>query len=342
VISSLFIFGLEEGWETGDCIYFAVVTLTTAGLGDFVPTSAANKMICSMFIYFGVACIGLLLGTYIAGMMDDRARRDRQQKLIESCPNCARLKTIRESAIRAQGRYSLSTPSPRESFGLQKFSSERQVDIHSDHTARYNHPHRHASKDGSRHEASRSSLPPPPPLKAGREALGFSNFAGKASLRTSPASSDSRSESNYLLGSPVTRNILGRQGHTRHNSIDFTSPSLSAAGTPSVRRASHDNIGATTISEKGPVEPASQPAHHWTDEDDQSSTDGDSVSTTDEIVDEATLRVKTIKYVFLTLRQALVNSMVIIAVGCLGFWFIEGFSLVDSWYFTTVFLTTVG
>lgn len=32
VTCSLFIFGLEEGWKPLDCIYFAVITLTTAGL----------------------------------------------------------------------------------------------------------------------------------------------------------------------------------------------------------------------------------------------------------------------------------------------------------------------
>jgi hypothetical protein len=46
---------------TTGCIYFAVVTLTTAGLGDFVPTTDANKIIAP-FSSFGVACIGLLLG----------------------------------------------------------------------------------------------------------------------------------------------------------------------------------------------------------------------------------------------------------------------------------------
>jgi len=76
------------------------------------------------------------------------------------------------------------------------------------------------------------------------------------------------------------------------------------------------------------------------EEDDDYSDSSSSVSTVDEILDDRTAKLKAAKYVFLTLRQALVNSMVIISVGCLGFWFIEGFSLVDSWYFTTVLLTT--
>jgi hypothetical protein len=51
VIASLFIFGLEEGWEPLDCIYFAVVTLTTAGLGDFVPTTREQNYLLH-FSYF--------------------------------------------------------------------------------------------------------------------------------------------------------------------------------------------------------------------------------------------------------------------------------------------------
>jgi hypothetical protein len=67
-ISSLFFlfFGLEKDGTAG--LYFAVVTLTTAGLGDFVPTTDANKIICSIHL-FGVACNGLLLGLYIVGML---------------------------------------------------------------------------------------------------------------------------------------------------------------------------------------------------------------------------------------------------------------------------------
>jgi hypothetical protein len=59
-------------------------------------------------------------------------------------------------------------------------------------------------------------------------------------------------------------------------------------------------------------------------------------------MDDKTFQMRAAKYVFLTIRQALVNSLVIIAFGCLGFWFIEGFPVIDSWYFTTVLLTTTG
>jgi hypothetical protein len=53
-------------------------------------------------------------------------------------------------------------------------------------------------------------------------------------------------------------------------------------------------------------------------------------------------RLKAVKYIVLTLNRALLNSLPIIFIGSTGFYFIEGMSLVDSFYFTTVLLTTVG
>ena len=52
--------------------------------------------------------------------------------------------------------------------------------------------------------------------------------------------------------------------------------------------------------------------------------------------------VKTAKYVFLTLKQAVANSVLIIAIGSVGFYYIERMTAINAFYFTTVLLTTVG
>jgi len=53
-------------------------------------------------------------------------------------------------------------------------------------------------------------------------------------------------------------------------------------------------------------------------------------------------RVKAAKYVFLTMKQAVANTALIIVVGMIGFYYIERLTLVDAFYFTMVLLTAVG
>ena len=77
------------------------------------------------------------------------------------------------------------------------------------------------------------------------------------------------------------------------------------------------------------------------DEYSMDSSDSGSTSSSDDVREAEYNNLKNAKYIFLTLREALINSMVIIAFGCLGFCLIENFSVIDSWYFTTVLLTTV-
>jgi hypothetical protein len=72
------------------------------------------------------------------------------------------------------------------------------------------------------------------------------------------------------------------------------------------------------------------------------STETESSMQSDVTLDETARRIKTAKYVLLTLKQALMNSVLIILIGGLGFFTIEGMGAVDSFYFTTVLLTTVG
>jgi hypothetical protein len=60
------------------------------------PTSPQAKLICSIFIYFGVACIGLLLGSLLASSLDDESRRAAQEQLADNCLNCQRLGLIHD------------------------------------------------------------------------------------------------------------------------------------------------------------------------------------------------------------------------------------------------------
>lgn len=362
-----------------------MITLTTAGLGDYVPTTDANKIICSIFIYFGVACIGLLLGSYIANMLDDKAYRDAKRKQIDSCPNCARLMSATNALENhpSPGKKSSSTIStgPRQpmikspihlsmrDIGQKEPQNTVYVPRHhqqrsetspllkyiSPKTPRSNENLNTSSEMPTISESARMdaaavaadgvspSIPPPPtPVSA---------YGSNASSASNP----------NVLGSPVTRRILGRQKHTRHQSFDVSS----ASWNPNLRKFSAELPAALTpptISENVPLSAPNSapnaappvPFHSHSqgpsslkgaafipddtyDSEDDSSFDSsdESTATIDDIVDEKASKIKAAKYVFLTLKQALVNSMVIIAVGCCGFVLCEEFNIVDSWYFVS-------
>ena len=364
-----------------------MITLTTAGLGDYVPTTDANKIICSIFIYFGVACIGLLLGSYIASMLDDRAYRDAKRNQMNSCPNCARINSIKEATgdipSSRKSVASMSTGNRSNPIHL----SLRNINVSEGRSSAVYVPRHHQNRignDGSFQlggadaapnptetmpvieeqtqsneefahdmpaideqtglDEAHSSIPPPPPVMSE-----YTNSAPDANQN--------------ILGSPMTRQILGRQKHTRHASIDISN----VGWNPTARKFSADvptmQITPPTIIESTPLIPplsAPNPAPQVPfsgegqgpqslrgsafafdddsfidDEDDYSDESSSTASTIDEIMDEKITRLKAAKYVFLTLRQALVNSMVIIAVGCVGFVLTEEFSIVDSWYFVS-------
>ena len=44
-----------EGWSFLDSIYFVVVTVTTLGYGDLVPSSSVGKVFTIFFSFFGIA-----------------------------------------------------------------------------------------------------------------------------------------------------------------------------------------------------------------------------------------------------------------------------------------------
>ena len=270
-------------------------------------------------------------------MLDHRAIIDRKDRQIDACPNCARIKTMNEAviarnkaALDAKVKY-LSERGTKKTDKLYKSSFSEKI-----------------TNAASREDESKKSH------------IGvWDNSYGSAS----PAVSNSSSVNSRLLGSPITRQILGRQKHTRHSSIDVSSSLFNGAlpttyGTSMVKNFSDDMVtnrnsvnsahhgqgNTTSTPNKLRTIASSDKLCEGTSDSDAESTalSSSTVSSTEAIWDGTKSQLNAAKYVFVTLRLALFNSMVIIAVGCLGFHFIEGFSLVDSWYFTTVLLTTVG
>lgn len=362
-------------------MYFAVITLTTAGLGDFVPTTDGAKIICAIFIYFGVACIGLLLGSYLASMLDEKSYKEAKQNRVENCANCARLKSIK-AMQRKKNSHKRVSPRDRSVQGMRGCMSERDS-----HDLSHLGPHdlEREEKRARSHRSHSLGSEDTPALKPFDIGSPSSLQASKGYGRRSSSFDDKddydkrfqcerdlgvidsyKKSMNMMslkpmrqipgppahqLGSPLTAQILGRQSRTRHMSFDISAMDASTGkkATPARPRKSTVQFFSQSIPEDTPCSPKS-----WTggtrveesesdhDSDDESIGSETSSSESDYFPDTTARRIKNAKYVFLTLKQAVMNSILIIAVGGLGFFTIEGMSAVNSFYFTTVLLTTVG
>jgi voltage-gated potassium channel len=78
--------GRIERWSLSDSIYFAFITATTVGYGDFHPTKRRSKYIAIMIILIGILLTGIIVAiginavesafAYIHGMTTAPATAD--------------------------------------------------------------------------------------------------------------------------------------------------------------------------------------------------------------------------------------------------------------------------
>lgn len=57
-------------WSFIDALYFTIVTLTTVGYGDLLPSTNAEKIITIFFVFIGVGLIGAALGIVASTVLD--------------------------------------------------------------------------------------------------------------------------------------------------------------------------------------------------------------------------------------------------------------------------------
>ncbi len=54
-----------ENWSYVNSFYFSVMTLTTIGYGDFVPTKDVTKIVTSIYAIFGIGIMFYLLSSVV-------------------------------------------------------------------------------------------------------------------------------------------------------------------------------------------------------------------------------------------------------------------------------------
>ena len=322
----------KEGWPAMDCVYFSVTTLTTTGLGDYVPTTDSAKIICSIFIYFGVACIGLLLGSLHASSLDDAAKKQTQENLISNCPNCNR---------RRQSMKVRSLPSGHQNGLVSNGIRRRNV----------------ISRQGASSPTETSSLLQssqtssitqvakkdaiPRPLHTIDETLHHSNHSGNK-WEPFPKNENWTSAPSGSIGSspgsasPVE--TMGRQSHTRHYPIDDSKNIFDPEYSATSRKRNGSEQAIPSFADDDNISDIDNDDHNSQ----VSAWSGTSSPTDDGDLFKPVSTMKAAKYVILTLKQAGANSLFVIAIGSFGFYYIENLTAVDSFYFTMVLLTTVG
>lgn len=358
VIASLFIFGLEEGWHALDCVYFSVITLTTTGLGDLVPSTDGGKIICSIFIYFGVACIGLLLGSLLASGLDDASRKVAKKNLVENCPHCARLDAASREYVKTSKGDEWNRSNSKAGHWSPGHSNVMKPQTHSrtvveNNESGSNMVNRRSGTTG-RVQKNSDAFEVDPLLSRERAPLGVISSWGGTGLAgnqlPSPMMSEHGSQlvspaSNFTMESTAAHEIVRRQSHTRHYSFDVNN--FGQMGNDKLRNLSGmdgtrgiPDEKTSLTSNAGTV----QYSQVHTEDSDYGSDSSSSYlsSSSEEDFLQAPNKIKAAKYVFLTLKQAVANSIFIIAIGSVGFYFIEKMTPVNAFYFTTVLLTTVG
>jgi hypothetical protein len=67
-----------ESWTWIQSFYFSVVTISTVGYGDFVPTNDGSRLFTAIFILIGVS-----IGIAVLGLIGSEVIKNRERRFLE-------------------------------------------------------------------------------------------------------------------------------------------------------------------------------------------------------------------------------------------------------------------
>lgn len=88
IIALATVLGIREGWSFTSTMYFAVMSASTTGYGDYTPKSQIDKLYCIFFLPLSVAVFGDILGRIASSYIQRRQRRIVQQCMNRSLTLC--------------------------------------------------------------------------------------------------------------------------------------------------------------------------------------------------------------------------------------------------------------
>eukprot|EP00746_Dinoflagellata_sp_MGD_P015184 gnl/MRDRNA2_/MRDRNA2_133625_c0_seq1.p1 gnl/MRDRNA2_/MRDRNA2_133625_c0~~gnl/MRDRNA2_/MRDRNA2_133625_c0_seq1.p1 ORF type:complete len:724 (+),score=119.57 gnl/MRDRNA2_/MRDRNA2_133625_c0_seq1:148-2319(+) len=76
------VFSPLESWAWGDCIYFAIVTLTTVGYGDLSPKRPFSRIFLLVLVLAGLMIVATSIGEFLEHLVTAEIKNDKSRKLL--------------------------------------------------------------------------------------------------------------------------------------------------------------------------------------------------------------------------------------------------------------------
>lgn len=81
LVGSTYFYWSVEGWSVIDALYFSVMTMSTIGYGDLVPTTTLSKLFTIIYSLLSIGVFVAVVTKIVAAILDNKKQsRERREK----------------------------------------------------------------------------------------------------------------------------------------------------------------------------------------------------------------------------------------------------------------------